>query len=506
MNVSQYEQQRGNRKHQLDIVLTRKQREELLLEWGVPLQAIAEGTRSALRTKNQRKQTVVNAGKIAKLEEALERASRSFKRALLLRRGTSSRVQELQEQADRAAIALAVMKDQCRRVEDGCTTTAASSAVGSSIRVEVEPEVDIFEKLDMRVRVSTVASTAPADAMMQRFSGITFSNEIVKAFDDSMTIGATTLGNNSCTQSMEEVEKFYRELELELFGEEAELPSMVGQTLEVPVICANHDANNSFDCTCTGQSCNDYYYNCSQTCSTNEVSNTITGSHCPESQMGLKHPHFRPQAQSYAPDYCSHSPRYWRDGHDVTPDIGGIAQERSAETEGFGSFQNHFQTLAPRFPPCDYSPDQRFSDLRSSSDRSVRRSSSFELADPRRKQPSCSPFPKSGSSTRDCYSFRASPLRIVNGGGDVDRDTKGKVPLVPHSNGGQMRYYANCHQVSSQHQDCFDEPQIRHMPLHGHLSPNQWMGECDAPPSYMNGSVTIVEDNHYDVPVFTGQR
>jgi hypothetical protein len=43
-----------------------------------------------------------------------------------------------------------------------------------------------------------------------------------------------SLTGNSTTQSENEIEKFYRELELEMFGEE-ELPSMVGQTLEVPL-------------------------------------------------------------------------------------------------------------------------------------------------------------------------------------------------------------------------------------------------------------------------------
>lgn len=210
------------------MVLSREEREALLLNWGASFHDIIEAVRSNIKIKNQRRQTVTNLGKVERIEEAFESATRKLKSALMLRRSTGNKVRRLQEQANLAQSALTSLKI----AED----RALSEIRGTRRRVLISDNKRKNEELK-KITINSSFSPDPVD-------GLRSSPE-----EDDLVSKGFSLGNNSVTQSELEIERFYRELELEMFGDE-ELPSMVGQTLEVPVennFDSNENYRNDFD-------------------------------------------------------------------------------------------------------------------------------------------------------------------------------------------------------------------------------------------------------------------
>jgi hypothetical protein len=69
-----------------ELVLTRQDREELLLEWGASVHEIIEAIRATVKTKQQRRRTVTAIGTYDRLEEVMEQASRTIKRTLKLQK------------------------------------------------------------------------------------------------------------------------------------------------------------------------------------------------------------------------------------------------------------------------------------------------------------------------------------------------------------------------------------------------------------------------------------
>ena len=205
------------------MVLTRDDREKLLLNWGYTFDDIVTAIRSNIKAKNQRRQTVTNLGKVERLEEAFESASRKLKRMILLRRSTAEEVKQMQEQADLAASALESLKI----AEDRALSEIATSGVPT----EQEPDDDQLANLDVQVAVSDFCRHS-------QIRSASFTHSQSDEFDGSTIDGLSTLDGisfgNSMSPSVLEMEKFYRELELEMFGDEPP-PSMVGQTLELPV-------------------------------------------------------------------------------------------------------------------------------------------------------------------------------------------------------------------------------------------------------------------------------
>lgn len=95
MHFDEYESVRPRRREALDLVLTRQDREELLLEWGATFQQIIEAIRTNIKIKNQRRRTVNNLGTYDRWEEAMESASRRIKRTMLMQKPTSKKAEEM---------------------------------------------------------------------------------------------------------------------------------------------------------------------------------------------------------------------------------------------------------------------------------------------------------------------------------------------------------------------------------------------------------------------------
>lgn len=69
-----------------ELVLTRQDREELLMEWGATFHDIIEAIRANVKAKHQRRRTVNAIGTYDRWEEVMENASRKIKRTLTLKK------------------------------------------------------------------------------------------------------------------------------------------------------------------------------------------------------------------------------------------------------------------------------------------------------------------------------------------------------------------------------------------------------------------------------------
>jgi hypothetical protein len=145
----------------------------------------------------------------------------------MLRRSTGNKVKRLQEQANLAQSALTSLKI----AED-----RALSEIRGARRVPIQEAPKNKEDFG--------TSSSSTEVAESRRSHLINPEEE----DHACSSKGFTVGNNSTTQSELEIERFYRELELEMFGDEEELyelPSMVGQMLEVPAInIPDNDVND----------------------------------------------------------------------------------------------------------------------------------------------------------------------------------------------------------------------------------------------------------------------
>jgi hypothetical protein len=91
VRLDDYESTRPPRRQQLDLVLTRQDREDILLEWGASFSEIIEAIRSNIKAKNQRRNTVNTIGRYDRWEEMMEKAGRKLKRTILLKKSSSSK-------------------------------------------------------------------------------------------------------------------------------------------------------------------------------------------------------------------------------------------------------------------------------------------------------------------------------------------------------------------------------------------------------------------------------
>eukprot|EP00978_Attheya_sp_CCMP212_P031248 scaffold117482_cov46-Attheya_sp.AAC.1 len=75
MSINEYETKRPPRRRELEMVMTREEREEIVRNSGATKQQIAEHVRQNIKIKNQRRQTVNNLS-VSNVEEAVEKARR----------------------------------------------------------------------------------------------------------------------------------------------------------------------------------------------------------------------------------------------------------------------------------------------------------------------------------------------------------------------------------------------------------------------------------------------
>ena len=78
--VEEFEEYRPPRRTQFELMLSREERHEILEdEWKVPQKDIANAIRMNIKTKNQRRRTLNNIGRVSDMEEKMENVRRKLK-------------------------------------------------------------------------------------------------------------------------------------------------------------------------------------------------------------------------------------------------------------------------------------------------------------------------------------------------------------------------------------------------------------------------------------------
>ncbi|CAJ1946309.1 unnamed protein product [Cylindrotheca closterium] len=97
MSVEAYEESRPSRRSQMEMVLPRKLRSEMLKkDWAISQRQIAEAVRRNVKIKNQRRTTVNNLGKASSFEVTFEKLTRKIKRTLMFQKSVSKQCKELE--------------------------------------------------------------------------------------------------------------------------------------------------------------------------------------------------------------------------------------------------------------------------------------------------------------------------------------------------------------------------------------------------------------------------
>lgn len=98
MTIDGFESLRPLRRRQAEMVVAREEREYLLLiEWQVPQHEISNAIRRGMKTKHERRQTVMNLRNSTALEEVMESAGRKLIRAVSFQNRSSAQVAQLME-------------------------------------------------------------------------------------------------------------------------------------------------------------------------------------------------------------------------------------------------------------------------------------------------------------------------------------------------------------------------------------------------------------------------
>ena len=434
-----------------------------------------------------------------------------MKRILLLpRKRTDAFVEELSEQI----VSHTIEKD--RRAKD---TISYSRSLDEDKKIQIhvaEPDDDIIGKLDMNITLSNVASFTPVEAEVPTDGGIFTSEEDddddknIKddniSINDDFTLGATTLGNNSAytTPSLIEMENFYRELELELFGDETELPSMVGQTLEVPV-----KYNDIVDEVDTRS------YNDTSKVGTAEDHASFIGTSNSNPQSASFEKYRVGPVSADESRKCSHPSMYYTSTqqHESNYDVPTTSTRTRTyhhnhinEDYYCHSFAN--QEMALSAPPFSQAPYESTHSLISNPNRRSHHTT-FESGTNHltSSQNRSTPYPRGSyepihipMNDNDNYNYRRR-----NGSFDSGSQIITENQFVHSPNESGMQYHSQCqpscktgvddlqYECHSQSQNnYFDGPQIRHIQLHR----NQWMEGNDEERFYNNAIATITKGNH----------
>ena len=429
VHVNHYEHSRPYRKGQLELVLTREERETLLAEWGVSTQDIVSSTRALIKAKNQRRQTVRNLNKAERVEEGLEKATRKLMRLLSFRRSPKVELEQLQRQAEFAA---ALSPARFQEVDEPADTKQSLSEGGevtsNSSRAEItEKEDGVLGDFEVKLGPSVGSRNA------------THERTVVKDEMDTIScISGFTLGN-STTASVLEIERFHRELELELFGDQ-ELPSMVGQTLEVDVEIPEEDK---------------VFHDPSPICGTQEPPSVVSGSINPESTFrgGYGNPN---PSYGYPTGYHPHPVNPLQQQSFPIPNF--------HNTQGYDSYGNYQMQMRGQPANFEFRLGGSFdsaSEANSFLGKSPDTHTSFEVT----------------RQTPTPYSLAQASNNYATGSRWTD--------AIPHKSNQRT-----------------DGPLVTHVPLASHLSPNNWMEgsyrEIRRPPARSPWDAVIISEDDMD--------
>lgn len=126
LSLEEYEKARPVRRTETQMILPKSVRVSLLKDCGISNNQIVAAIRSGVRAKNQRRTTLGNLGRTEKVEEIIEGAAKQLLKTLFLRKSTSAKAQELQDEIQkvnnhRAQIVLEyTSKEDCDESDSSC--------------------------------------------------------------------------------------------------------------------------------------------------------------------------------------------------------------------------------------------------------------------------------------------------------------------------------------------------------------------------------------------------
>jgi hypothetical protein len=89
--LEEFEEYRPKRRTYYQLMLGRKERQEMLLEeWGIPEHDVVNAIRRNIKVKNQRRRTLNNIGRVSNMEEALESVGKKLKETVLRKEKTKA--------------------------------------------------------------------------------------------------------------------------------------------------------------------------------------------------------------------------------------------------------------------------------------------------------------------------------------------------------------------------------------------------------------------------------
>jgi len=181
----------AKRQMRSDLVLTKQEREEILIEWGATFQEILGAIRTTVKAKNQRRQSVTTI-KYDRLEETFETVSQGIKRLLKLRNFKGKSESRKLVKCD-VLPATRTSVEQLKMVYSECNQEAATSNDTSSSTTEAHQLMDQNQKdnSDLQKVISVHSANKEQDEESAPHIEEIIVNHADKVFDDDVSVFTT---------------------------------------------------------------------------------------------------------------------------------------------------------------------------------------------------------------------------------------------------------------------------------------------------------------------------
>lgn len=136
--LDEYEKVKPYKKSHQHLILSRQDREAILMEWGASFNQIIDAIRQNIKVKNQRRRTVNSIGTYDRWEEAMESAGRKLKKRLSLQKSSDDRFTS-QKVASSAPPKL-IEREESSNSESHEYQTVSDLTMPQSTRIEEESD------------------------------------------------------------------------------------------------------------------------------------------------------------------------------------------------------------------------------------------------------------------------------------------------------------------------------------------------------------------------------
>eukprot|EP00934_Nitzschia_sp_Nitz4_P009197 Nitzschia sp. Nitz4//scaffold75_size92586//53602//55203//NITZ4_004858-RA/size92586-augustus-gene-0.81-mRNA-1//1//CDS//3329557714//9187//frame0 len=225
VHINHYESSQRRRRGYFGMTLTRLERERILDEWGVSRADVVSGIRNVLRVKNQRRTTVRNHNKLKQFEQRIGFFSNKSR--------TSVEDQEcsLEEPHLDGDHEDSESDEECEHEsvsheEDELDLSRGKCSPMKSAEI-IESDEEVLDSMEVKV-----VPTKYYQPSTSSWTPLKCQNSPLGDADDAASIGSA-----ESTPSTREIDRFHRELELEMFGATYDSPVGVTDIMPTQVEC-----------------------------------------------------------------------------------------------------------------------------------------------------------------------------------------------------------------------------------------------------------------------------